>query len=171
MVWLRFKMSKIVDTILRAEVCRCAMHQVIPYGCQVYCSLHKRKSLVFHMGYGVQRVKAVLPEFFFLSHRPWKLFSDGFPSAPIKDYIASCIYGLFYQWIAHASNGMMILGIDAENVKRLKEGKPILKSLAQFGGTDDILIIYGETLDDVQRQLESVMGPLPAAQSNPHLDD
>lgn len=73
--------------------------------------------------------------------------------------------------IAHASNGMMILGIDAENVKRLKEGRPILKSLAQFGGTDDILIIYGETLDDVQRQLESVMGPLPAPTPNPHLDD
>jgi len=63
--------------------------------------------------------------------------------------------------IARASNGVMILGIDAENVKRLKEGKPILKALAQFGGTDDVLIVYGDTLDDVQKQLEKAFGPLP----------
>lgn len=63
--------------------------------------------------------------------------------------------------IARASNGMMILGIDAENVKRLKEGKPILKALSQFGGKDDVLIVYGDTLDDVQRTLEETMGPLP----------
>ena len=73
--------------------------------------------------------------------------------------------------IARASNGMIILGIDAENVRRLKEGKPILKSLAQFGGTDDVLIVYGDTLDDVQRILENSIGPLPKAQSHPHLDD
>ena len=73
--------------------------------------------------------------------------------------------------IARTSNGIMILGIDAENVKRLKEGKPILKSLAQFGGTDDVLIVYGETLDGVQRELEKALGPLPVAQPHPHLDD
>lgn len=73
--------------------------------------------------------------------------------------------------IARATNGMMILGIDAENVKRLKEGKPILKSLAQFGGKDDVLIVYGETLDDVQRELERALGPLPKARAHPHLDD
>lgn len=63
--------------------------------------------------------------------------------------------------IAHAASGLMILGLDAENVKRLKEGQPILKSLAQFGGTDDILIVYGETLDDVRKQLEKAFGALP----------
>lgn len=69
--------------------------------------------------------------------------------------------------IARASNGMMILGIDAENVKRLKDGKPILKALSQFGGTDDVLIIYGDTLDDVQRELERALGPLPKPQPLP----
>ena len=73
--------------------------------------------------------------------------------------------------VAKTNNGIMILGIDAENVRRLKAGQPILKSLAQFGGTDDVLIVYGETLDDVQRQLERAMGPLPVAQPHPHLDD
>jgi len=66
---------------------------------------------------------------------------------------------------------MMILGIDAENVRRLKDGKPILKALSQFGGKDDILIIYGDTLDDVQKQLEEAIGSLPRPQSHAHLDD
>lgn len=63
---------------------------------------------------------------------------------------------------ARASNGMFILGIDAENVKRLKEGKPILVSLASLGGTDDVMICYGETLADIARELEQASGvPLP----------
>jgi len=61
----------------------------------------------------------------------------------------------------------MILGIDAENVRRLKAGQPILKALSQFGGTDDVLIIYGDTIDDVKAQLEKAMGPLPEAETLP----
>ena len=59
---------------------------------------------------------------------------------------------------ARTSNGVFILGIDAENVRRLQAGKPILVSLAELGGTDDVMIFYGETLDDIQRELEQVMG-------------
>lgn len=33
--------------------------------------------------------------------------------------------------IAHRTDGLMILGIDAENVRRLKAGQPILKALSQ----------------------------------------
>jgi hypothetical protein len=72
--------------------------------------------------------------------------------------------------IARASNGMMILGVDAENIKRLKQGKPILKALSQFGGVDDVLIIYGETLDDIKRELEEAIGPLPEPQETPLCD-
>jgi hypothetical protein len=65
---------------------------------------------------------------------------------------------------ARLSNGAFILGLDAENVKRLKEGKPILVSLAELGGSDDVFIMYGETLDDIKRELEEAAGaPLPAA--------
>lgn len=65
---------------------------------------------------------------------------------------------------ARASNGVFILGIDAENVKRLKDGKPILVSLAELGGTDDVLIMYGDTLDAIKAELESATGePLPDA--------
>lgn len=59
---------------------------------------------------------------------------------------------------ARASNGVFILGIDAENVRRLKEGKPILVSLAEIGGRDDVLIVYGETLQDIARDLEEASG-------------
>lgn len=64
---------------------------------------------------------------------------------------------------ARASNGTFILGICAENVKRLKEGKPILVSLAELGGTDDVLIVYGDTPQDILRELREASGSeLPA---------
>lgn len=71
--------------------------------------------------------------------------------------------------IARATNGLIILGIDAENVRRLKAGQPILKSLAQHGGTDDIAIVYGDTLDDIQKELKKHYGPLPKP-SKPRVD-
>lgn len=60
--------------------------------------------------------------------------------------------------IARMNDGLFILGLDAENIKRLKEGQPILKSLAELGGTDDIMICYGETLADIQADLEKASG-------------
>lgn len=63
---------------------------------------------------------------------------------------------------ARLNNGPFILGIDAENVRRLQAGKPIIVSLAELGGTDDVVIMYGETLADIQKELETVQGaPLP----------
>lgn len=63
---------------------------------------------------------------------------------------------------ARASNGVFILGLDAENVRRLTAGKPILVSLAELGGTDDVMILYGETLEDIKRELVDAAGePLP----------
>jgi hypothetical protein len=59
---------------------------------------------------------------------------------------------------ARLSNGTFLLGIDAENVRRLKAGKPILVSLAELGGKDDVLIMYGDTLNDIQRDLEEATG-------------
>lgn len=65
---------------------------------------------------------------------------------------------------ARLSNGMFILGIDAENVRRLQAGRPIVISLAELGGTDDVCIMYGETLEAVARELEAAAGaPLPPA--------
>lgn len=63
---------------------------------------------------------------------------------------------------ARISDGTFILGIDAENVKRLKKGQPIIVCLAELGGTDDVLIMYGDTLQDIKNELEKISGkPLP----------
>ena len=47
----------------------------------------------------------------------------------------------------------VILGIDKENVKRLKDGKPIRVRGSDLNVETDIYIVYGETLNEVQRQL------------------
>lgn len=63
---------------------------------------------------------------------------------------------------ARLSNGAFVLGIDAENVRRLKKGQPIRVNLAELGGTDQVFIMYGETFEDIQRELEAASGsPLP----------
>jgi hypothetical protein len=65
---------------------------------------------------------------------------------------------------ARLSNGDFLMGIDAENVRRLVEEKDILViDLVPMGGTGRVLITYGHTLDDVRRDLEEVMGKLPPA--------
>jgi len=67
---------------------------------------------------------------------------------------------------AKLSNGLYILGLDAENVRRLQKGHSILVSLAELGGTDDICIMFGETLDDIKKELEANLdAPLPEAQT------
>lgn len=64
---------------------------------------------------------------------------------------------------ARLSNGAFILGIDAENVRRLQAGFPILVDLSELGGTDTICLMYGATLDHIKKELEEVSGsPLPA---------
>lgn len=67
---------------------------------------------------------------------------------------------------ARTTNGVFILGLDAENIRRLQAGMPILVSLAELGGTDDAMIMAGNTLDDIQRELKQAQGgrPLPEPQ-------
>jgi hypothetical protein len=70
---------------------------------------------------------------------------------------------------ARLSNGSFLLGLDAENIRRLTSGKPILVDLFGMGGTDRFMITYGETLDDIKAELEAATGkPLPP--SNPFVD-
>jgi hypothetical protein len=59
---------------------------------------------------------------------------------------------------AKIHNGPFVLGLDAENIKRLQAGQPILVALAELGGTDDVLIMAGNTLADIQNELETAMG-------------
>ena len=66
------------------------------------------------------------------------------------------------------SNGDFMFGIDAENVRRLKDGKPIVIDLKPMGGTDKLYIMYGETMEEIACEIERGIGhPLPPAQPWP----
>lgn len=69
---------------------------------------------------------------------------------------------------AKLSNGKFLLGVDAENLRRLQGGKPIIVDLAEVGGHDEVLIMFGPTMKDIVRELEVVNGgPLPPAMPLP----
>lgn len=67
---------------------------------------------------------------------------------------------------ARTTNGVFILGLDAENIRRLQAGQPIMISLAEMGGTDDVVIMASNTLEDIKHELEQAQGgrPLPEPQ-------
>ena len=46
-------------------------------------------------------------------------------------------------------DGTIFLGLDAENIKRLKEDKPIHIAAESLKIERDIFIVYGETLDKI----------------------
>lgn len=54
---------------------------------------------------------------------------------------------------AKTTKGDLILCVDKENVKRLKQGKPIFIEGAELGLDYDIFIMYGETLADIADQI------------------
>lgn len=68
---------------------------------------------------------------------------------------------------ARMSDGRFIIGIDAENVRRLKAGMPITLDMKPLGGSDHIFIVYGETLGDIAVDLEKEFGKLPLPQPDP----
>lgn len=50
----------------------------------------------------------------------------------------------------------IVLGIDEENVKRLKEDQPIKVDGEPLGINCDIYIVYGKTLDEI---MPKITGP------------
>lgn len=73
---------------------------------------------------------------------------------------------------ARLSNGDFLFGIDAENVRRLRNGHPIVVDLTLMGGTDKFLIMYGETMQHVADELERMTGQkLPPVQPMPQKPD
>lgn len=70
---------------------------------------------------------------------------------------------------ARLSDGRFLFGVDAENVRRLKAGQPLVIDLTMMGGKDQLVIVYGDTLQDIVRELEAAHdGPLPPAQPWPN---
>lgn len=69
---------------------------------------------------------------------------------------------------ARLSNGTFLMGLDAENIRRLKSDQPIEIDLSLLGGTDKVLLVYGETMQDILDELEAVSGQkLPSPQPMP----
>jgi hypothetical protein len=65
---------------------------------------------------------------------------------------------------ATLSDGRFLFGIDAENVRRLKAGSPIQVDLSTMGGQGVFILVYGDTLADIVRDLEEGTGQkLPVA--------
>lgn len=54
---------------------------------------------------------------------------------------------------AKSKDGLIILGIDKENVKRLQEGQPIYVRGQDLAIANDIVIVYGETTAAIQKDL------------------
>lgn len=52
---------------------------------------------------------------------------------------------------------VVVLGIDANNVRLLQDDKPIVKDLAPLGIKLQVAIIYGKTLIDVATQIREAL--------------
>lgn len=63
--------------------------------------------------------------------------------------------------VGRISNGRgVVIGLEAGNIERLKNGKPFHYNMAQSGGEPfDIFIVYGETADDLHKELMSMSPP------------
>jgi hypothetical protein len=69
---------------------------------------------------------------------------------------------------ARLSNGAFLMGLDAENVRRLQDGQPIEIDLTLLGGTDKVLLVYGETMQAILDELQDASGrKLPTPQPMP----
>ena len=51
---------------------------------------------------------------------------------------------------------IFILGIDEENIKRLKDNKPMVVNLSEIGGTDEFVLMYGPTIQAMRQELEQI---------------
>lgn len=69
---------------------------------------------------------------------------------------------------ARTSDGTFIMGLDAENIRRLQGGEPIYIDLTLLGGHDRIMLMFGKTLQEIVEELKEATGaPLPPAQPYP----
>ena len=59
----------------------------------------------------------------------------------------------------------LLLGVDRENINRLTSGKPIRCTMESVGIERDVLIVFGETLQDVTNELTAAGIQFPSAQA------
>jgi len=53
---------------------------------------------------------------------------------------------------------ILLLGLSGENVRRLKDGKPIHINGSEMGLGNDIVIMYGETEAHLYKELQPMVG-------------
>jgi len=63
--------------------------------------------------------------------------------------------------VAKLSDGKtIVIGLEEGNIERLKQGRPFIHKLAQYGLPDiDIVLIYGKDKHDIVRQLQPGIKP------------
>jgi hypothetical protein len=73
---------------------------------------------------------------------------------------------------ARASNGVIILGLDNEDIKLLRGGFPILADAKAMGCEDEIVVMYGANFAHIKSVLEVASGmPLVDQNQQPFPDD
>lgn len=53
----------------------------------------------------------------------------------------------------------LVFGLSEMNIRALKDGKPIMVDLGDIGGKGKVVIFYGVTEDDMQRDFQKLIGP------------
>lgn len=56
----------------------------------------------------------------------------------------------------------VLLGVDRENINRLTSGKPIICRAESVGIERDVMVVFGETLQDVADELAKAGIVMPA---------
>ena len=64
------------------------------------------------------------------------------------------------QLVSDEGDSLLVLGIDKENVKRLKEGDPIYFDLKPYGLNGKLLLYYGKDTNELKQILEDKLGCL-----------
>ena len=63
---------------------------------------------------------------------------------------------------ARLNDGTFIMGLDRVNIERLTHGEPIAINLVPLGGSDVVILHFGETLEAIKAEWERHnRGPLP----------
>lgn len=56
---------------------------------------------------------------------------------------------------------LLILGLEEENVRRLRAGKPVFVEGAPLGVQADVILLYGKTSRDIIRELKKAGVTMP----------
>ncbi len=69
---------------------------------------------------------------------------------------------------ARMKHGTFIIGLDSVSSRKLAAGEPIIIDLRRIGGTDHIALIYGNTNEDLKKEIEkATSAPLSHSEVKP----